>query len=596
MKCKKNINLKGLALRIVALGQVVFTLATLGSCKKTNKGIVENDVAIYSYEVSTQIEDTSEYRVYNYLTKSLEEFFPDIEEADNEQKVKIADKYYSFFRGKNLYNEHDLLNATNAEIKQVVENSKNNYSCDYIYYPGNWLDLYNMIIEKSAKYEKDNYSDNSISVFVPICDGLELNESQIMMSNIIKDIIKKWDTYACNDKNEDACRFSDLKISIVKEYEEPDVFGYYLNDENLIVLVYNNILNLSNDLLFKLDHNNASFSEIIESTLEHEINHMRQHPCKCRVKKGQQCTLAKSSYSEIGSLLVESSAESALYNENLDNGYFYTFGSDGCSYNVERKAESELMLLSIFNSYSIDDYYKAVFDCDLSQILAFFGVESLDDIKDFYTILKQIDAIHFQNDLVYRILDTKKVTYEMVKDCVGSSYRVLLFDNVLKELINYTKNNNDFSLIENILIYNIIKTRIINKADMVLFDDNDECYYDKEIIDSIKESNDKYVQFLSQYYKVDINSINNYLKSSEFKEMMLVIKKILPRSNVSFSNIKMTKEEQERYDFVLSLLKKLPKLQRIMRYTSYWDCETIDLDDDSLLYKEGNSFTKSKKH
>ena len=602
MKCKKNINLKGLALRIVALGQVVFTLATLGSCKKSNNNIITKDDVNYSDEVtidnivenndvsfSENVEvfenddDIKDYASYSYLSKHIEDFFPDISKVDEEQKVRIADKYYSFFRDKNLYNENDLLNATNAEVKKIIDYKDKNYECEYVF--KSIYDLIDSILENSAKYEKKHQSKNTKNIFNKYKKGLKLDVEEEEIIEAVFSCLFYWDRYATSNKNEDACKLKNLSISVVQEEKDSSVLGRYYREKNLIEIYY------KNNKEYLLTVEDLTFSDLIEDVLNHEINHLRQVPCDCRIKKGQKDIV---DYSLFANGIMESSAESALYNERFVRpDYFEKYGLLGLSYYDARISEAELMLLSIFNDYSINDYYKAMFDSDISGILKFFCVENKDDIKDFYSILKQEDALNNLNNLAFKILNVHIMTYKEAHECVGSSYRVLLFDNILKELVKYTKNNDDFDLIANILTYDIIKSYILDKYKLG-YCDNGEYYFDQEVIDSLKKSDINYIDFLAQYYNVSVDSIKAYEQSLEFTSLAGILSDVLEDYS----------EDIERYGkynyrelyFAQKLLERFPKLKIINKVSRYYHFLYLDLDNDNILYTSDKSYTKRKKH
>ena len=404
----------------------------------------------------------------------------------------VLTQYLNYFENKSVryYDDFDrLFYITNLDVKEAIENSETKQECDY-QYDGNYLNVFDKIIENSK-----NEMANTEYEYLFCGDEANIDEEKLKLKdaflNALKNALYKWDHSCVGDKNDDYHVATTLSITFDSFGPETEL-ARYLSDENKIILHISYIESycIKNEL---------DLQEILTWIIEHEFNHLRQHPCSCKINKGQAYTFTKGSYQDIGAMLIESSAESAIYledgNISSSDNFFTSY-----TYIEERYYESCLMLINIFQENSgTDKYYEAIFNTDLQALYDYFGANSEKEIYNFYELLFCVDVL------------SEEQTFDE-KDLVRLSYNVNLFNYILKEMVEYTNRNKDFTLEQNIAMFNIIKNIIVN-----LLENNEYVHdnkYVKKMINKIIESDYKYKEFLSKYYNVSVNEVNNLQENS----------------------------------------------------------------------------------
>ncbi len=399
----------------------------------------------------------------------------------------VLTQYLNYFENKSVryYDDFDrLFYITNLDVKEAIENSETKQECDY-QYDGNYLNVFDKIIENSK-----NEMANTEYEYLFCGDEANIDEEKLKLKdaflNALKKALYKWDHSCVGDKNDDYHVATTLSITFDSFGPETEL-ARYLSDENKIILHISYIESycIKNEL---------DLQEILTWIIEHEFNHLRQHPCSCKINKGQAYTFTKGSYQDIGAMLIESSAESAIY---LEDGNISSSDKIFTSYTYgkARYYESCLMLINLFQENSgTEEYYEAIFNTDLKALYNYFGAETEDEIYNFYELLFSVDVL------------SEEQTFDE-KDLVGLSYNVNFFNYILKEMVEYTNRNKDFSLEQNIVMLNLVQNVIVNLPgnNKYVYENNDV----KKMINELIESSYQYTVFLSQNYNVSIEEIND---------------------------------------------------------------------------------------
>lgn len=397
------------------------------------------------------------------------------------------------------------------QVIDVIEASKTYKECHHLYHD-DAVSLLDKITNNSRNYVKQ--SDKYLLAFTNEAEKLG-NENVAVLS-----ALKIFLDNASNDVLEDVCQMQDLKIV----YDNPNtnvletdekiisdgslVLARYLPDENLIVVDDENIKKV------------AAFSNVtvLEKTIEvlsHELNHVRQQACDCRIKQGQG--YENFNYDDNVSSIMEASAESELY--NLKSGSFEVKDTGQYSYADERMYEARLLLLGLcHDNVTIKDYYNAIYDGDLKALYRFFGAEKDADVYNLYNIIYSVDSILMRNNYVYNHYHKDVISLQDAQRIVGHDYVANIFSRTLYNMVNYTGTHDDFTLEENMLLLNIVKNVVVEALYDKEYQNTDNGYitdfvYDDELVSRVFEEEEKYVSFLSDYYKISVQEIREIEKT-----------------------------------------------------------------------------------
>ena len=211
---------------------------------------------------------------------------------------------------------------------------------------------------------------------------------------------------------------------VVLLYTEPidnALYGDYVNKDNKITIYLDNVININ--------YSSIDFFTQISEIFLHEINHARQHICKDREEKEE---LAFNKYI---TSIVESSAESAIYNENNSKYYRDMLGNENI-YFLERCFEDELQLLTLTDEdTNLNDYYASIFDSDIDAFLDYFNIKTEKDKKAFLNILREKDAIFLRNSIAKNIAFNDELTVKEASDIIGYGYKVEIMRLALRNVI-----------------------------------------------------------------------------------------------------------------------------------------------------------------
>ena len=486
--------------------------------------------------------------IANKITKEIEdallaeeiELSADCNITNEERKeiIKLINNITNNYNWEEFYITYD-------EVCNIIEMSKYNTKCNYeITYDSS--KIVKKIEENSLDYLKFSFK------YENIFEQELLKKSNICFEDVLKKVINDIIEKSTNDIKEDICVFQNLKIVSGNINRN--------NKDNITTLAEYN--SLTNVIIVDLDaiKNMDSITGEINSTylyrtLYHELSHARQNICKCREDKGQRIYNISYLY-PYSSFMIESSAESVIYNQELNEdlnikGEIYS----SYTYNLERTAEELFFTLALTNDFSktVDDYYNAIFDSNVEALWKFCGAESKEEIYRLYKIIYAIDGRFDRNSLLF---DTRKeMDNKDSVEHIGYAYRVDLFKWNITNLINQTCSNSNITLEENLIIFNIIKNNIVDMLFTATFESDETIKYDDKFVQDIYELENTYIDFLCKYYQVSKEEI----RSLEENEIAFNINDL---ANISKGNydkdalISFSKEQKilEKYPLIKNLL------------------------------------------
>lgn len=427
----------------------------------------------------------------NYSEDAIEETIEpsEIMPEATEEPSYIESYYLSQLNSINPKFNHEEYYYDMDYLKTLLDTNETIDECSYNF-DGNIGGVVDQIVMNSKEFVKNN--ENFTNVFANY-------NYRVAITKCLRNIIDNCD----NDLNSDFHQISNMAI----------VFGdeNYFSAENeslLYTAIYEDDLNIIivNKKLIEsiIEYNEYPEASFIYYIISHEVNHTRQNVCPCN----EDYAYSNFNYTDEGySFLMEASAESDLYNTRDFEDILLQF-----SYQDERKCEGELFLLSILNSEDSSKYYNSIFDIDYEEFFNFFNLTTDEEKLNFLKIIESIDAKYCRNSIPYNIYDdVSKITYNNLISEIGFTYKELLFKECLINLIEYTKDNPDFSLQDNLVVLNIIKSYLIDET--YTYDDNSEdirIIYDTDTISSISQMEKIYINYLVSKYNTTEESIREY--------------------------------------------------------------------------------------
>ena len=375
------------------------------------------------------------------------------------------------------------------EIKNLVSQIENN-SIEYV--------------KNNPEYEriiwqKDNYQLQDAGDIDFIKSSFD-----ITLESALKSILNN----ATNDISEDICKMKDLSIvmqkGIIGNKEDGYTLGSYDFTLNVIYLnidtIYQNYLeeketNEEVDIIVLFDR--------IRCTILHELNHVRQHACSCKIE--QNIPYEKIGYSNSISFITESSAESALYNLYQD---YYKQEKDEIDYLYyrEREKESLILLLGLLHDdMQVEDYYNAIFDSSLADFYQYCGVKSDEEKYLLHKIWYALDSLLLRTRLLFEVTKESSLTVGDLKDIVGTACYVDIFRLVLLHMVEYTDTNPDFPIEDNLAIFNIVKNLIADNIKRVekIAPETYQYTYEEETANAVYMLEQTYLDFLSEHYQIE---------------------------------------------------------------------------------------------
>ena len=368
-----------------------------------------------------------------------------------------------------------------------------------------------IFLEKNTTYQNAFYSDKVAN-----------KDLEVALSTVLTDYYLDH----TNDINEDFCKMQSLKIVFGKQGVIADSFvnpfEKYLPSENKIVtLAYYiprcNLIVLNIDAIQKSKNESILLWEEFAYILRHELNHLRQYACDCR--KSFLLYPRISLQSENSSFLIESSAESEVFNVwNMPMINEYKYETGLLNYKLERKYEAMLFILTLGrDDVSLNDYYNALFDSDINQLFSFLGAFHEEDKREMYFILSSMDTILFDNDssfLYYNTLDS--LSYNDSKKAVGFDFKILIFKRFLAQMKEYTNNQTDFSLEENVYLFDLIQQILVNDS---FYYEEDKKIVDERFLYQMELLEKDYFSFLENFYQRPVDSVWDNIRNPMYTKL-----------------------------------------------------------------------------
>lgn len=332
---------------------------------------------------------------------------------------EIEKRYYDFFDNyKVKYNFSKGL-ASSKDVKKLDELAASKQECDFQFIGSN-DDFVAKIIDNTNKYIEEHPSSNYINALDS--DNVAYKAMTLNLKNTLRDEISLIQAnQLSSNSNEDLCKLSDLVVLLYTEPIDNALYGDYVNKDNKITIYLDNVTNIN--------YSSIDFYTQVSEIFLHEINHDRQHICKDREEKEE---LAFNKYT---TSIVESSAESAIYNENNSKYYSDMFGNENI-YFLERCFEDELQLLTLTDEdTNLNDYYASIFDSDIDAFFDHFNIKSEKDKKAFLNILREKDAAFLRNNIAKDIAFNDELTLKEASDIIGYGYKVEIMRLALRNVI-----------------------------------------------------------------------------------------------------------------------------------------------------------------
>ena len=430
-----------------------------------------------SYGVSkdVKIESTMEDTNSDVLGDTI--VFEDNTTVKIENEDDIISRYQEYFKSNVTYHNGEYY-LNDKDIEDIINNSNTVASYNY-HFDG---DINNII--------KDIENNSNV-----VDAGLKsaFDDNKELLDNVLNRI---FDEIKSDNSNLDSDFhiLDDLKILTYKDNAIENFVCTYIEETNTIVINYNEIKTIC-------EFYNMSFEDQVEYFLTQEIGRVRKNTHK----DDKEATLNYRSTND--TLLYEGTNGIELFTKNripndlvLNNNY---------TYDDEIKAQGELLLLGITNQEDgiLDTYFNAVNDNDLKKLWEVYNLKDKDDLVHFYNILYSMDAKLRRNGMIFEYYNSSKnIDYD---DFVGFEYKLDLYMRSVNNLLEYQKNN-DMSIEDNLIIYNIILNSIINDA--YKYDDNMEMIYEPIFMSKMNELNNKYLDYICEYYKMDINHVNDLIQ------------------------------------------------------------------------------------
>lgn len=412
--------------------------------------------------------------------------------------------------------------------------------CTYEITENSLIQEVDKIVSKIAENSKELAKENP-----------DYEEPTKEMLDIARIALMRIITNSSNDISEDLCKLQDISITIGNSEDSEILSGYDGFNDNAIIY-YDNIKAYSEQKEREQDSEDYStdysYDKLTEA-ITHELNHARQFTCDCNEEELTIASSYSSSYPTF--LLLETSAESALYNQHLDPNYDSkkSFNYRGES---ERQYESLLFLLGLMrDNVNINDYYNAVFNSDLNALYQFLGADSEEEIIKLQPILYSLEIL------------TKRIPvekgYEQIT--VGKTYKADIFKLVIENMIAYTTTHPELSLEENLALLNVVKNTIAYDSSVLTQDLERESslklseYINEEFIQKINQILNIYIDFLSEHYNVNLEGIYRIMEGNNYTFECTALVHKLPYE--SFNT-----------DKAVKLLEKYPLLSAIL-YPNY---------------------------
>lgn len=554
-----------LAVNILA-GGIVLT-----SCsKKTNDKEINNHIS-----VETE------------LPKELQTEIPTEESLLNKE---IIEELKTKIDSINITYQNEEYYPNEATIKKYKKLANTHYECkeeSIISYP----DIYLAIKHNTIK----NYGEDN-GIFYPSqgnyseSEKERFNNFEIAIEEALKHIFKD----CKNNYQEDLCSLKNISMmntslsNEADDYAKKRTIGCFDNKSNIVYIDYDVIVESLNNINIEKKESNKEEITLIDyltMIIEHEFNHVRQYPCKHRIEAGDiEQTIGF--YDKIPSFIIESSAESGIYNYNSIHEFEKKDNYD-YSYLNYRESEALFMLLAAFKeNRTLDGYYEAIYDCDIKKFWDFFDLDNDQKLKDFYKIFYAMNTIHERTELSNQIyLENNSVTRSKLEEEVGQSYLNDMWKTVIKDIIDATERDN-LTIDDSLLLYLIAKSFVSAEAVNIINNEDDTFYYDfnEEFALLFDKVDNIYKEYLCLKYNITESELKDKLSDYKLEGSVIDLDNYLEKDYDSI-----VVSPRSRYN---NLIEKYPMLKSMLFsrtiITSYMDDldEYIEtLDSSKVKYK-----------
>lgn len=402
-------------------------------------------------------------------------------EINIEQYINAINKIDVNYNLKKYYpTENDTFKIFADEITTVLK-CENEFN-------GDIKIVCDKIIENSKQYVKENPEFITAFKNESIQNQALIKQQQDFETTLYK-ILDNWKNNS-NNVYEDFCTLENY--SIVFSFDKENYKSHLAyTTHNAIVIFPERIENEATRF-------NEDYMDLLYCVINHQLNNVRQRACKCRIYRCQ-------SYYKIPTkTLTDAITES-------ETKYYNNHSMYNLNFYFEKQCEELLLTLGLFkDNVTYNDYYNAIYNSDLTALHNFFNVTTEEDVYKLYTILYTIDAINLKNDLIFKHYDDKtSISQNEIKTFVGHSYKIDIFKNVLKNMIQYTSTHNDFTIEDNLIMFNLIKAFIVKDSYNISSKNNAIAInYDDEFIEKFNNLNSIYYEFLNDKYGITIEKIN----------------------------------------------------------------------------------------
>lgn len=482
--------------RIRLLSIILSLSLGLSGCANTNaKKDIETNTIVAEVEV------TNEPEIENVTTSDA------LRENKSVVNHDAVYTYLDYFNDITYTYNGEEFYLNNSEINEIIDMGNSIKNVDHSNISTDAYQIFSMIKSNSEKLASEN--DDYKSCFID--DTYDENtEFQLFFEGALYHILLGYSKNENNDIKEDFCKFQGLSICfgnlnkiLDNEDEEVGLLGYYDEDNNAVVLDIDSIYILYESISEWYEyegHAYANLYDVIMGTLIHEMNHVRQHACKCRIDAGQEYSTI-GDYSEYVPTIVESSAESSIYNtQDYLSKYVESCESYDFTYTTERDFECFIMLLGLLSN-DIDDYYNAIYDSDLNGLYEFTGCKDENDINRLYHILYNIDGLTLRNELAFN-LGGDTIYSEDVEKLVGNEFSYEVLNIFTENLIEYVGNHDDMSDIDAVTLFIMAENLCLNHTTYIETEDGEfvSTEYDEDLVNNINNTRIQFEKFIMEYY------------------------------------------------------------------------------------------------
>ena len=495
------------------------------------------------------------------------------------RRNSIADKYIDFFSSPDYEYKNPEIFPSDVESLDII-NQKTTKECPYIFDKD--IDkLLKNIEENTMNYLKEHPQYYNMLDL----DNKENDLYKTTFTKALKKAITNIYEKSSNDIDEDMCKINQLVIlagndSFITESSNfsSTVLGYY--QDNCIIINYQ-------ELITRIDNqvkiNKKVDDNFLVLLLEHELNHARQTLCSHRINlKDKDIKQTTSQF------LKEASAESELYNLDKDeekrkNTYAY-------SYQEIRKYESLMLLLALGNDkVTLDDYYNAIFDSDKDRLYDFFKLDTKKEKLDFEKVTNTFDTALGYSQIPYEYYNRNSFSIKELTELTGQDHKIKVFNMALTNMVEYTKEHKDFSLEQNLLLLEIIHNTVLNTG----YNDYDtkthKETYEEDFSKKLIDTNNKYIEFLSEFYNKDTKEIKKIMTSDSHNNKLWLMYTLSEDSNFY------TENQEKEYKEVKALRDKFPVLEAIAYTGSYNDItKWNNFEKNSYQYQKAKCFSLKK--